>query len=269
MHKINHVPTPEDRLTQIALDRCERILVSMDRLLVRVWLDGYKYRAEEILEGQTIPVDSFSHKGVAPDPAQGFFESSTLPVSPPTPPYTPKPPEPVRTYEIPTDALPQGWRKVYHLRGEYPCGRAALIITRPVYADEKASLEVLRFVNGTKPTPEEAPLCGGCGQPIHPWSNADLEWEPHKLPARRSYSVSFADLAPDAPLPTTPRTPVSVFADMRTAVHERFSTTDDEDVSPPIIGAVDEIDEIRKLHEELGLPLDQDIADSPTTSKDS
>jgi hypothetical protein len=228
----------DERLLELGMERCTKVLNAVDRMVVRAWADGYKYGLID----------------------QGHVTEGVERIIPQK---KPPEPEPVRTYEVPTDALPQGWRKVYHTRGEYPCGKAALLVTRPVYADEAASLNVLRFVNGQKIDVQDTPNCGGCGKLIHPWSNADLDWMPHKLPVRQKYTMTFGDFRADqtepgmdtpaaSADPTATKSPSSVLAEMRDAVRQPYYGDDEE---PSMIGADEqEIQEIQDLFTATGLP---------------
>lgn len=245
----------QEELTRVALNRTDKTLDALDRMMVRVWMDGYKYALSErglITEGTPTPAYT-----PPPTPKPKSFQ----PDEPPTP------AEPSSLYEIPTEALQQGWRKVYHNRGEYPCGRAALIVTRPVYSDEKSSVDLLRYVNGKKVSAQDEPLCGSCRKPIDPYSNADLDWAAHMLPPRKNYAVSFNDEwrtqsepGPDSNLGTDPaqgRHPASVLAEM----NKGFSLAPEAIIEDHLKNATsmydEDIEAVSKLYDEIGLERPQ------------
>lgn len=100
-----------------------------------------------------------------------------------------------QTWELPNDQMPAGWRKVFHLRGEAPCRKAAMILTRPLHVGEKVlPQEVLRTINGNLVSADDIPLCGYCGFEFYELhSNRDLDWAPHLLVDNRPKTVTFAD----------------------------------------------------------------------------
>ena len=236
----------DEMLRNKAFDRCEKILNTIDRQVLRAWLDGYKAALEDRGLVTTAGDSKEDHR-------RSSDETSVVPS-----------PQPAGIYEIPTEALPSGWRKVYHLRGDHPCGKPALLITRPVYADEKADLSLLRFINGTAISPDDQSVCGSCRHPIHVYSNADLDWMPHRLPARRTYTYSFAESlsqsepGPDDTLtsmdPAPTRHPASVLADMRTEIFQPYSAQDEESVPPEPLATHDELEELKSIAHDLGLP---------------
>lgn len=105
-------------------------------------------------------------------------------------------------WELPDDQMPEGWRKVQHRLGEYPCYRTALIITRFIRIGEKfsESPDLLRLVNGNKVTPNSPATCGFCGHELYQLTtNTDLDWAPHILPPSGKETVSFQDEHTDKP----------------------------------------------------------------------
>lgn len=241
------------QLEQRAIERTEKSMDSIDRFVVRIWMDGYKQAQ----------IDSGQVTEAVPTATPDHSFNATAPPTPPTP-------KPASTYEIPTDALPQGWRKVYHNRGEYPCGRPAFLLTRPIYADEASTFELMRFINGNHITINDAPLCGSCQRPVHPYSNADLDWDAHKLPAQRKTYLTFAEenpLHPQRPPAesrpdgfthgmdpaVTRATPAETLRETYVDINRPYTLPDHDPVHQLITG--DELDELQKLQEEIGLPL--------------
>lgn len=99
--------------------------------------------------------------------------------------------------EILVDQLPATWRKVYHMYGPWACRKAALIVTRAIYANEMFDHTVLRKINGLPVKDDEAPLCGSCGAAIDPASNADLDWTPHIVEEPTTQTGEFVERVSD------------------------------------------------------------------------
>lgn len=69
-----------------------------------------------------------------------------------------------------------------------PCGQVGLYLTEPPREGIHASLEVMRVLvpgedRWRAPTPQDRPLCSSCLAPIEPFSNTDLDYLSHMLPA--------------------------------------------------------------------------------------
>lgn len=95
-----------------------------------------------------------------------------------------------------------------------PCGFPGVYLTEPPQDKRRASLDVMRVR-----TPEDLrwhipqpgidpPICSSCFVPIDPFSNADLDYLSHMLPAGSPPS-------PPTQTPKTPRTPRSKSGDDR------------------------------------------------------
>jgi hypothetical protein len=59
-----------------------------------------------------------------------------------------------------------------------------MYLTRMISRGERPDLTLLRLLPDLRvPTPVDAPVCGSCGLPIDPYTNQDVDWHPHFLPA--------------------------------------------------------------------------------------
>lgn len=70
-----------------------------------------------------------------------------------------------------------------------PCGQVGLYLTHPPQDGIKASLDAMRVLipgedRWRAPTPQDRPLCSSCLAPIEPFSNTDLDYLSHMLPAQ-------------------------------------------------------------------------------------
>lgn len=107
-----------------------------------------------------------------------------------------------KTWEIPDDQMFPGWRKVFHLYGDNPCHKPALIITRLIRTGERISddPDLLRTVGGNRISPSQPAICGYCGLALYDFTtNANLDWRPHLIPLTGRETVTFADEHKDKP----------------------------------------------------------------------
>jgi hypothetical protein len=84
------------------------------------------------------------------------------PSSPSTPVFTP----------------PPIWIPLVHRNGEYPCHKPAWYLIRKFWRGEKGDLTAIRLLDGSTPEIGDAPLCGNCQRPVHPFTTQDLDFEP-------------------------------------------------------------------------------------------
>lgn len=117
----------------------------------------------------------------------------SAPLSPPIPPL----PDLSNVAPIPnsrpTDELPSGaenWIPLHHDNGEHPCRSVAMYVTQRPNPGEPGRLELLRIYDRRPsrpgeipgpyewraPIPVDAPTCATCRRPIHPYTNADVNW---------------------------------------------------------------------------------------------
>lgn len=103
-------------------------------------------------------------------------------------------PYPGVLWEIPSEEMPPGWRKVYHLRGEQPCRQAGLIVTQALnVTNTYRMVDVCRKVNGQPLSSDDLAVCGFCGYELYETAtNRDLDWTPH-IVTPSNLSVSFGD----------------------------------------------------------------------------
>lgn len=71
-----------------------------------------------------------------------------------------------------------GWIPLVHRNGEYPCHKTAWYLIRKFWRGEKGDLGAIRLLDGRTPEIGDAPLCGSCQRPVHPFTQQDLDFEP-------------------------------------------------------------------------------------------
>lgn len=155
-------------------------------VLQQTWIAGYLVGSDSIPYNQETSIRSWTETSRS----RTFEDSRHHTMSPDDEPLNPI----GETFELPDEEMPPGWRKIYHLRGEHPCRRAAFILTQAIL--EGANLQptkVFRKVNGQAVKPEETPTCGFCGYVlVQPTSNRDLDWVPHVV-RQKPQTLTFAD----------------------------------------------------------------------------
>lgn len=95
----------------------------------------------------------------------------------------------------PPSKIDPSWLPVRHANGPVSCGGIAYYLTRKYKSDETANLDDLRTVTGDRVRPQDRPVCGACGEGIDPYSNADLDYTPHVIAARRRRAPKTIDEA--------------------------------------------------------------------------
>jgi hypothetical protein len=70
------------------------------------------------------------------------------------------------------------WIRIVHRNGDYPCHKTAWYLIRKFWRGEKGDLQAIRLLNGAVPEIGDAPLCGNCQRPVHPFTQQDLDFEP-------------------------------------------------------------------------------------------
>lgn len=162
-----------------------------------------------------------------------------------------------RNWELPDRELPPGWRKVFHMRGERPCRRAAYILTRPVQRGETVlPTEVLRKINGQVIDEHDETVCGSCGFVLYQLaSNTDLDWAPHIVAPTTTEYLSFAD----EHTPVNGRHPVDAMQDFASTLHDPLEPEEILNEAQPL--AIEEEEEaLRKLGSDLQM-FTQDLDD--------
>jgi hypothetical protein len=91
----------------------------------------------------------------------------------------PAPPIPQNASQVGHAFSPrESWIPLVHRNGEYPCHKTAWYLIRKFWRGEKGDLEAIRLLNGSIPEIGDAPLCGSCQRPVHPFTQQDLDFEP-------------------------------------------------------------------------------------------
>ncbi len=205
--------TPNTRAVDYGFESTLGIIKYIQPALERAYIAGWSAALDSLErhKGGSVDTDTIYSPDltakIAPLIEKAVSEAFARSTEATFPNLAPAPTPPLYNPNAVGPTLPPGYEYIYHKRGEYPCFKPAFILTRKIHEGERVDPLVFRYLTGL-PIPIDAPSqCGSCLREVHPYSNSDLEWEPHIIPGPpRTLTGYFRNSTDPDPSPSKPPT---------------------------------------------------------------